>query len=87
MVAAEVVYGATRVSRDELAGLFGDPINADREVGRFNPPAGLRSLGWLRRNLNDAMSESHVTGASLDDWEQTVAEQGAPAEIGRPCSC
>ena len=66
---------ALQVSRAELASLLGAPGNAG-EVATLGAPANLPPLDRLRRNLHDAMSESHVTTAILDDWEQTVAEHG-----------
>lgn len=67
---------ALGVARDELADLLGDPGNSTGDVVGLNRSPDLSSLDGLRCNLNDAMSESHVTGTRLEDWEQTVAEHG-----------
>lgn len=64
-----------QVSGAELASLLEAPGNAG-EVVTFGAPANLPPLERLRRNLHDAMSESHLTTDNLDDWEQTVAEHG-----------
>ena len=66
---------ALQVSRAELASLLEAPGNAG-DVATLGVPANLPPLDRLRRYLHDAMSESHVTTATLDDWEQTVAEHG-----------
>lgn len=66
---------ALRVSHNELAAMLGGTGSGAKVISP-SAPANLSSLDALRRNLNDAMTESHVTGNSLDDWEQTVAEHG-----------
>ncbi|MCA1706544.1 MAG: helix-turn-helix domain-containing protein [Actinobacteria bacterium] len=74
---------ALRVSHSELAVILDEARNG-AEVEISGAPASLSSLDALRRNLNDAMTESHVTGNSLDDWEQTVAEHGRASRDRAP---
>lgn len=67
---------ALQVSRGDLASLLGESVAVRDEELELRAPSDPSPLDGLRRNLHDAMSESHVTAASLDDWEQTVAEHG-----------
>ena len=76
---------ALQLSRGELAALLFEAGDAG-ESATLSAPATPSPLDGLRRNLNDAMTESHVTGNSLDDWEQTVAEHGRSSRDRSPAN-
>jgi DNA-binding XRE family transcriptional regulator len=47
--------------------------------------AALSQLEILRRNLNEAISNSTMTVTSLDDWEQTAFRHGQTTRDRAPC--